>query len=228
MLRPKTTPCGSAPSRSAIASRASITTSSARRSAAVTWPRLASADASVPGHRVGDRGGHLRTTRTVEMGRVPRAARGTACGRTRRAGSWVASRRERVSPRPYEAARPSLQAPAAGLARASRGAARGPAAPAAGVGCTRNRGWPDRRGAGGVGPRPEDLRPCPAPVGRLDRDCMTAAEQEPPTPPQPTGRARRRVPSRSSSVKTTAPPPPPLRSTGPPRPRRSRTPVCGC
>ena len=38
---------------------------------------------------------------------------------------------------------------------------------------------PDPLTAGGVGPPPEDLRPCPAPVGRLDRDCMTAAEHEP-------------------------------------------------
>ncbi len=40
-LRPKTTPPGSPPVRSAIACRAATTTASARRSAAVTEPRLA-------------------------------------------------------------------------------------------------------------------------------------------------------------------------------------------
>ena len=42
MLRPKTTPRGSAPSRSATALRAATTVSSAMRSDAVTRPRLAS------------------------------------------------------------------------------------------------------------------------------------------------------------------------------------------
>jgi hypothetical protein len=46
-LRPKTTPRGSAPSRSATAERAPRTTSSARRSAAVTRPRLAIDEVSV-------------------------------------------------------------------------------------------------------------------------------------------------------------------------------------
>ena len=43
MLRPNTTPRGCAPSRSAIAARASTTMVSARCSAAVTVPRLATA-----------------------------------------------------------------------------------------------------------------------------------------------------------------------------------------
>jgi hypothetical protein len=47
MLRPKTTPAGSACSRSATARRAATTMSSAVRSAAVTRPRLASGDTSV-------------------------------------------------------------------------------------------------------------------------------------------------------------------------------------
>ena len=46
-LRPKTTPRGSAPSRSATADRAPRTTSSASRSAAVTRPRLAIDEVSV-------------------------------------------------------------------------------------------------------------------------------------------------------------------------------------
>ena len=70
-----------------------------------------------------------------------------------------------MSPRPYEAAPPSPQAPApSGATRPGR---------------RRDGDRPDPLTAGGVGPPPEDLRPCPAPVGGLDRDCMTAAEHEP-------------------------------------------------
>ena len=46
--RPKTTPSGEAPSRSATAWRASLTTASARCSAAVTVPRFAMAAVMVP------------------------------------------------------------------------------------------------------------------------------------------------------------------------------------
>ena len=46
MLRPNTTPPGSAPSRSAIAGRAPSTMSSAARSAAVTVPRFAIGEVS--------------------------------------------------------------------------------------------------------------------------------------------------------------------------------------
>src|SRR4051794_39676953 len=47
MLRPKTTPPGSVPSRSPTACRAPTTTASAARSAAVTRPRFAIGDVSV-------------------------------------------------------------------------------------------------------------------------------------------------------------------------------------
>ena len=70
MLRPKTTPRGSTPSRSAIAARAASTTASAARSAAVTEPRFASGDEQGVGDGGGHGVGHLRPARPVEVRRA--------------------------------------------------------------------------------------------------------------------------------------------------------------